>query len=81
MRESAPGERGEPPVVVPAAVLEGLKAVMLSGKANMLDHRMVQSWALRMGHVETVLWIEHNPLVYERGVFVGFVAGPEEGEG
>jgi hypothetical protein len=35
-------------VVVPAAVFKGLRAVALSGKANMLDRRMVQSWAPRM---------------------------------
>ena len=31
-------------VVVPAAVFKGLRAVALSGKANMLDRQLVQSW-------------------------------------
>ena len=64
-----------PPLVVPTAVFEGLEAVRRSGKASLLDRKMVQSWALRMGHVETVLWIEHHPDEYRYGVFRGFRAG------
>src|SRR3712207_7859087 len=52
-------------------VFEGLEAVRRSGKANLLDRKMVQSWALRMGHVETVLWVEHHPDEYRYGVFRG----------
>jgi hypothetical protein len=79
-QEEVAHEEFDDRVVVPAAVFKGLRAVALSGKANMLDRRMVQSWALRIGHAETVIWIERNPLAYEMGVFAGFIAAPEEEE-
>jgi hypothetical protein len=59
-------------VPVPADVMEGLEAVRLSGKTNMLDAPMVQRLAYEMDYFETVLWIEEHPDLYRIGIFVGF---------
>ena len=65
-------ESGEP-VVVPAAVFEGLEAVRLSG-ANMVDRAHVLVVAYNMGYRQTVLWAEEHPHEYSRGIFQGFTA-------
>lgn len=59
-------------IPVPADVLEGLEAVRLSGKTNMLDAPMVQTLAFEMEYFKTVLWIQDNPDLYARGIFAGF---------
>lgn len=59
-------------VVVPASVLEGLEAVRLSGKTNMLDAPMVAKLALDMGFPEAAMWIESNKSLYAQGIFRGF---------
>lgn len=59
-------------VPVPADVMEGLEAVRLSGKTNMLDAPLVQRLAFEMDYVETVLWMEDHPDLYRIGIFSGF---------
>lgn len=61
-------------VPIPADVLEGLEAVRLSGKTNMLDVPMVAKLALEMGHPETALWVREHQSLYVVGVFRGFAA-------
>ncbi len=61
-------------VPIPADVLEGLDAVRLSGKTNMLDVPMVTKLALDMGHPQTALWVREHQAVYVVGFFQGFVA-------
>ncbi len=62
------------PVIVTAEVLEGLEAVRLSGKTNMLDAPRVIEIALQMGHVEAALWVYDNRREFAAGIFVGFQA-------
>jgi len=59
-------------VTVPARVMDGLKAVRLSGKTNMLDAPMVQRLAYEMDYFETVLWMDDHPDLYKIGIFAGF---------
>lgn len=61
-------------VHIPADVLEGLEAVRLSGKANMLDVPSVIGFALDMGHTSTAFWVYENRKEYSRGIFQGFVS-------
>jgi hypothetical protein len=62
------------PVRVPAAVLEGLDAVLLSGETDMIDKREVQAQAHIMGYPETMHWIGAFPILYHAGLNYGFVA-------
>ncbi len=67
-------KRFEDPILVPAAVLDGLETVRESGETNnMTNHRAVQALAARLGYPETVEWIEDHPNEYTEGVFRGFV--------
>ena len=59
-------------VKAPTAVLEGLEAVRLSGKTNMLDAPRVVELAHEMEHYATALWVHENRKQYAEGVFVGF---------
>lgn len=59
-------------VPIPADVLEGLEAVRLSGKTNMLDVPMVTKLALDMGHSQTALWVREHQALYVVGFFRGF---------
>jgi len=61
-------------IVVSADVLEGLEAVRLSGKTNMLDAPRVIELAFEMGHEETALWVHENGSLYSHGIFQGFAA-------
>ena len=60
------------PIRVPANVFNGIEAVRLSGKTNMLDAPMVQRLAFDMEHFETVVWMEEHPDLYKRAIFAGF---------
>lgn len=64
-------------VRVPAEVLEGLEAVRLSGKTNMLDAPRVIELAIEMGYPEAGFWVYENRRFYAEGIFRGFEA--EEG--
>ena len=68
-------------VRVPADVLEGLEAVRLSGKTNMLAVPRVIELAFEMGHYATALWVHENRKQYAEGIFRGFEAteGGESG--
>lgn len=61
-------------VEVPADVLEGLEAVRLSGKTNMLDAPRIIELAHEMGHYATALWVYENRGLYAQGIFHGFAA-------
>lgn len=61
-------------VPAPTDVLEGLEAVRLSGKTNMLDVPMVAKPALEMGYPETALWVREHHALYMVGFFRGFAA-------
>ena len=61
-------------VEVPADVLEGLEAVRLSGKTNMLDAPRVIELAHEMEHYATALWVYENRGLYAHGIFQGFTA-------
>ena len=67
-------------VVVTADVLEGLEAVKLSGKTNMLDAPRVIELALQMGHVDTAMWVYDDRKSYVAGVFAGFIVDEVPGE-
>ena len=59
-------------VRVPANVLEGVEAVRLSGKTNMLDASRVIELAFEMEYYATVLWLRENRRQYSEGLFQGF---------
>ena len=59
-------------VPIPADVLEGLEAVRLSGKSNMLDVPVVVKLALDMGFPQTALWVHEHQALYIVGVFKNF---------
>lgn len=61
-------------IPVPADVLEGLEAVRLSGKTNMLDVPMVIELAFEMGHDTTALWVHDNRGLYSQAIFRGVTA-------
>jgi len=61
-------------VRVPADVLEGLEAVRLSGKTNMLDAPRVIELAFETEHYATALWVHENRGLYSQGIFRGFAA-------
>ena len=57
---------------VPADVLEGLEAIRLSGKTNMLDLPEVVLIAVEMGFFDTAIWIESNRSHYCQRLIQGF---------
>lgn len=61
-------------IQVPADVLEGLEAVRLSGKTNMLDTPRVIELAHEMDYYATALWVHENRKQYAEGIFKGFEA-------
>lgn len=61
------------PVKVPEAIWQGIEAVRLSGKTNMLNVPMLQKLAFEMEYFETVVWLEDHLNLYKRGIFAGFV--------
>ena len=61
-------------ILIPADVLEGLEAVRLSGKINMLDVHVVIRLALEMGFPEAAFWVEARTPLYVVGIFSGFHA-------
>ena len=61
-------------VRLPGDVLEGLEAVRLSGKTNMLDAPRVIEIAFEMEHYATALWVHENRKQYAEGIFRGFEA-------
>jgi hypothetical protein len=61
-------------VRAPADVLEGLEAVRLSGKTNMLDAPRVIQLAHEMEYYATALWVHENRKQYAEGIFRGFEA-------
>ena len=67
------------PVRIPTDVLEGLRFVQASGRANMFDLPHVAQLALRAGYTQTADWLlgEENREAYVRGVLDEF---PSEGE-
>lgn len=66
------------PIVVPAAVLEGLEAVRQSGYTNMLDRPRVIELAEMMGYDETAAWVRDNRRLFAEGIFAGFRADDTE---
>lgn len=63
---------------IPGEVLDGLEAVRVSGKTNMLDWQRVIELAMEMGYDETAFWVYENKGLYSHGVFRGFVATDEK---
>lgn len=61
-------------VNVPTDVLEGLEAVRLSGKTNMLDAPRVIELKHEMEHYATALWVHENRKKHAEGIFRGFEA-------
>lgn len=59
---------------VPKNVWEGLEAVRVSGKTNMLIVSDVIRCAQMLGYPETAQWIQDHRSEYWEGVFQGFVA-------
>jgi hypothetical protein len=69
-----PRETGPDAVRVPPDVYQGLEAVRLSGRTNMLDRPAVARIAADMGYDECARWVHANRGLYARGVFHGFEA-------
>jgi len=65
-------------VPIPTDVLEGLEAVRLSSKTNMLDAPRAIELAFEMGHYATALWVHESRKQYAEGVFRGFSASEME---
>ena len=61
-------------VKIPAEVLEGIEAVRVSGRTNMLDRPAVAAIALELGYVDAAFWLEDkaNHKAYATGIFHGF---------
>lgn len=53
-------------------IFDGLEAVRLSGKTNMLDAPRVIELALEMGHDAAAFWVYENRRSYATGIFQGF---------
>jgi len=66
------------PVVVPQDVFQGIDAVRLSGRTNMLDRSTVADLAAIMGFSKATEWIMKNSRAYSRGVFSGFLVEEHE---
>lgn len=60
------------PIKVSEAVWQGIEAVRLSGKTNMLDAPTVQRLAFEMEYFAAVVWLEDHPDLYRLGIFAGF---------
>ena len=67
------------PIVVSAAVYQGLEAVRQSGYTNMIDRPRVIELAEMMGYPEVAEWVRENRNLYAVAIFGGFVAD-EKGE-
>lgn len=65
------------PVVVPAAVLDGILVVRESGALNMFDRHGVARLAMETGFYEAAIWITENRAAYAAGIFGGFVVAEE----
>ncbi|MHB9129726.1 MAG: DUF5049 domain-containing protein [Armatimonadota bacterium] len=65
------------PVVISAAVFEGLEAVRQSGFTNMLDRPRVIELAEMMGYDETALWVREHRELYAHLIFNGVVVEQE----
>lgn len=61
------------PVLIPAAVYEGLEAVRQSGATNMFDRPRVIESAEMMGYEETAAWVRAHRDLYARLLFNGVV--------
>lgn len=59
-------------VAVPEKAFDGIKAVRISGRTNMLDLPEVVKIALELGYPDVASWIENNKSRYLTGVFQGF---------
>ena len=61
-------------VKIPASVLEGIEAVRISGRTNMLARDVVAAIALELGYVEAAFWLtdKANHKAYATGIFHGF---------
>jgi len=64
---------------VPREVFEGIEAVRLSGRTNMLDRPRVADLAEAMGFEASARWVRENRDLYARGVFSGFEVIEEGG--
>ena len=62
------------PILIPAAVLEGIEAVRRSGRTNMLARDTVAAIALELGYVDAAFWLDDkaNHKTYAQGIFKGF---------
>ena len=69
---------GRAKIPIPADVLEGLEAVRVSGKTNMLDVPRVIELAFETEHYATALWVYENRPQYAQGIFRGFAASELE---
>jgi len=67
------------PIVVSAAVFQGLEAVRQSGYTNMLDRPRVIELAEMMGYTEAAEWVRENRNLYAAAIFGGFVADEKGG--
>ena len=67
-------------VAIPSKVLEGIEAVRVSGKTNMLDVPVVKKLAHKMGRRAAAEWIDEHVALYYVGVFRGFEATDEGGD-
>lgn len=59
-------------IQVSQAVKDGIEAVRMSGRTNMLDYNMVMKLAYEMEYHETVNWMVENKKAYAEGLFKGF---------
>ena len=59
-------------VKVPQSVRDGLEAVRLSGKTNMLDVGAVMDIAMYFHEYEAAAWVNNNRKLYAQGIFRGF---------
>jgi hypothetical protein len=61
------------PVLIPAEVFQGLEAVRLEGRTNMLDYPAVIRLAREAGYHATADWVTMNVSLFSSGLFRGFV--------
>lgn len=59
-------------VAVPQKAFDGIKAVRISGRTNMLDLPEVIKTARELGYPDAASWIENNKSRYIAGIFQGF---------
>ncbi|WP_449416020.1 DUF5049 domain-containing protein [Phormidium nigroviride] len=60
------------PILVPAHILEGIKAVRECGTTNMFDVAIAKVQAVALGYPETADWIDSHREDYEQGIVSGF---------